>query len=92
MSELKQIPKLVRTSAKSFETMRKEEEERIKKMTPEERDVYLKDREEMFGSFNKEPPSLLSSTSPQSLLTSTSPTVLDSISPNVLASTDEDKK
>jgi hypothetical protein len=64
MSELKQIPKLVRTSAKSFETMRKEEEERIKKMTPVKRTEYLKDREEMFGSFNKEPPSLLDSTSP----------------------------
>ena len=64
-----EMPKLVRTSAKSFETMRKEEKERIKQMTPEERDIYLKDREEMFRSFNKEPPSLL---------TSTSPTVLDS--------------
>lgn len=90
MDNLK-MPGLVRTYAKSFETIRKEEEEMLKKMKPEERDAYLKDKEEMFRSVNKEPPSLLDSTSP-TVLDSISPTVLDSTSPNLVASTEEDKK
>ena len=70
MSGLKKPPKVVRTCTKSVETMRKEEEEMIKKMTPEERDSYLKDKEEMWKSYN---------TGPLSLLDSTAPTLLDSV-------------
>ena len=73
MSGLKKPPKAVRTSAKSFETMRKEEDEKIKKMTPKERDSYLKDKEEMWKSYN---------TGPLSLLDSTAPTLLDSVDEN----------
>ena len=73
MSGLKKPPKVVRTCTKSVETMRKEEEEMIKKMTPEERDSYLKDKEEMWKSYN---------TGPLSLLDSTAPTLLDSVEEN----------